>query len=84
MKRCGNDLGKMVNDERQSIVQIIGNGDVVVTAVGTGAEALKALVAEHFDCLVREKCIQAGANDYLSKPVDSDQLLALLRVWLYR
>jgi len=32
----------------------------------------------------REKCIQAGANDYLAKPVDSDQLLALLRVWLYR
>jgi tubulin-specific chaperone A len=32
----------------------------------------------------REKCIQAGANDYLSKPVDVDKLLSLLRVWLYR
>lgn len=32
----------------------------------------------------REKCIKAGANDYITKPVDSDQLLSLLRVWLYK
>jgi CheY-like chemotaxis protein len=32
----------------------------------------------------REKCIQAGASDYIAKPVDMDQLLSLLRVWLYR
>jgi CheY-like chemotaxis protein len=32
----------------------------------------------------REKCIEAGASDYLSKPVDTEQLLAMLRVWLYR
>ncbi len=32
----------------------------------------------------REKCIEAGASDYVSKPVDTDQLLSLLRVWLYR
>jgi CheY-like chemotaxis protein len=32
----------------------------------------------------REKCIEAGASDYISKPVDPEQLLALLRVWLYR
>jgi CheY-like chemotaxis protein len=32
----------------------------------------------------REKCIEAGASDYISKPVDSDQLLALLRIWVYR
>ena len=31
----------------------------------------------------REKCIQAGASDYISKPVDIDQLTSLLRVWLY-
>lgn len=31
----------------------------------------------------REKCIKAGASDYISKPVDKDQLLSLLRVWLY-
>ncbi len=32
----------------------------------------------------REKCIEAGAWDYLSKPVDSEQLLAVLRAWLHR
>ncbi len=32
----------------------------------------------------REKCIQAGASDYITKPVDPDQLISLLRVWLYR
>jgi HAMP domain-containing protein/CheY-like chemotaxis protein/signal transduction histidine kinase len=32
----------------------------------------------------REKCIEAGASDYIAKPVDTEQLLTLLRVWLYR
>ncbi|MDZ8081136.1 MAG: response regulator [Nostoc sp. DcaGUA01] len=32
----------------------------------------------------REKCIDAGASDYITKPVDTEQLLSLLRVWLYR
>jgi len=32
----------------------------------------------------REKCIEAGASDYIAKPVDTEQLLGLLRVWLYR
>ncbi|MFL5551233.1 MAG: HAMP domain-containing protein [Gemmatimonadaceae bacterium] len=32
----------------------------------------------------REKCIAAGASDYITKPVDTEQLLSLLRVWLYK
>jgi CheY-like chemotaxis protein len=32
----------------------------------------------------REKCIEAGAWDYLSKPVETEQMLAVLRAWLHR
>jgi len=31
----------------------------------------------------REKCIAAGANDYMTKPVDMERLLSMMRVWLY-
>jgi CheY-like chemotaxis protein len=31
----------------------------------------------------REKCLHAGASDYIAKPVNTDQLLALMRVWLH-
>ncbi len=31
----------------------------------------------------RKKCIEAGASDYLAKPVNSDKLFSMLRVWLY-
>ncbi len=30
----------------------------------------------------RDKCIEAGASDYITKPVDVAQLLSLMRVWL--
>ena len=32
----------------------------------------------------REKCLEAGASEYLAKPVNTDQLLSALRVWLHR
>jgi len=31
----------------------------------------------------RAKCIDAGASDYIAKPVDTERLLSVLRVWLY-
>ena len=45
--------------ERQSIVELIGNGDVKTTAVATGEEALAALESQAFDCLV----LDLGLND---------------------
>jgi HAMP domain-containing protein/signal transduction histidine kinase/CheY-like chemotaxis protein len=32
----------------------------------------------------REKCLEAGASDYVAKPVNTEQLLSMLRMWLYR
>ena len=32
----------------------------------------------------REKCLEAGATDYLAKPVNTEQLLSALRMWLHR
>ena len=32
----------------------------------------------------RERCLEAGASDYLAKPVNTEQLLAALRLWLHR
>ena len=32
----------------------------------------------------RQKCLEAGASDYIAKPVDLDLLMALLRVWISR
>lgn len=62
-------------DGYESIIQIRGNQkfkNLPILAV-----TAKAMVGD------REKCISAGASDYISKPVDIDQLISLLRVWLY-
>jgi CheY-like chemotaxis protein len=32
----------------------------------------------------REKCLEAGASEYLAKPVNTEQLLSALRLWLHR
>jgi CheY-like chemotaxis protein len=32
----------------------------------------------------REKCLEAGASDYIAKPVNTEQLVSLMRVWLHR
>ncbi|MNN66170.1 Signal transduction histidine-protein kinase BarA [compost metagenome] len=32
----------------------------------------------------RQRCIDMGASDYISKPIDIEKLLSLLKVWLYK
>jgi CheY-like chemotaxis protein len=56
-----------------AIRQMEGFGQLPIIALT--AKAMKA---------DRDRCIEAGASDYISKPLDIDQLLSLLRVWLYR
>jgi CheY-like chemotaxis protein len=46
----------------------------------------RAHVLDYDDLLKgdREKCLEAGASDYLAKPVNTEQLLSSLRMWLHR
>jgi len=60
-------------DTMRAIREIPGAHDVPIIAVT--AKAMKG---------DREKCIEAGAWDYLAKPVDPEELLAVLRAWLVR
>jgi CheY-like chemotaxis protein len=32
----------------------------------------------------RQKCIEAGASDYITKPLKMDQLLSMMRIWFYK
>ena len=56
--------------EIRSIPELEGMPIVAVTA--------KAMKGD------RQKCIEAGASDYVAKPVDMDQLISVLRAWLHR
>jgi CheY-like chemotaxis protein len=60
-------------DTMRAIRQIRAFKDLPIIAVT--AKAMKG---------DREKCIEAGAWDYLSKPVDAEQMLSVLRGWLHR
>ncbi|MGH9310557.1 MAG: response regulator, partial [Vicinamibacterales bacterium] len=69
--------------ERQSIVELIGNGDVRTTAVATGAEALGALESQSFDCLVLDLGLQDMSGFDLLEKMKDDPRHAHVPVIVY-
>ena len=62
-------------DGYEAMKRIRGQGLEKLPIISLTAKAMKG---------DREKSIGAGASDYITKPVDTDQLLSLMRVWLYQ
>ena len=69
--------------ERQSIVELIGNGDVKSTAVATGAEALAALDAQNFDCLVLDLGLSDMSGFELLEKMKASPRLSQIPVIVY-
>ncbi|CAN5728527.1 HAMP domain-containing protein [soil metagenome] len=69
--------------ERQSIVELIGNGDVKTTAVATGEEALAAMSAQPFDCLVLDLGLSDMTGFELLERMKDDPRLSQIPVIVY-
>ena len=74
----GRDAYEVMTEGLVAGMDVVGadfrDGIIFVPEVLMAAKAMKG---------DRRKCLDVGANDYLSKPIDMDKLLSLLRVWLY-
>ncbi|UBF28919.1 response regulator [Kovacikia minuta CCNUW1] len=71
------------NLQRHSLVELIGNGDVVSTAVGTGAEALEALQSSHFDCMVLDLGLPDMSGFELIEQIKQQPSLGYLPIIVY-
>jgi HAMP domain-containing protein/CheY-like chemotaxis protein/signal transduction histidine kinase len=69
--------------QRQSIVELIGNGDVHSTAVGSAEEALTLLQGEHFDCMVLDLGLPGASGFQLLEQVKTREALRNLPVIVY-
>ncbi len=70
-------------DQRRSIVELIGNGDVKTTPVTTGQEALAAMRATAFDCVVLDLKLPDMSGFDLIKEMQKDPALRALPIIVY-
>ena len=69
--------------QRASIVELVGNGDVHTTAVGSGAEALTALQAQTFDCMVLDLGLPDMTGFALIEKIQKELRLSGLPIIVY-
>ena len=70
-------------DMRSSIAELIGNGDVVITAVGTGKIALGLLKKEPFDCMILDLGLEDMKGFDLLEKVRKDKAISQMPVIIY-
>jgi CheY-like chemotaxis protein len=69
--------------QRMSLVELIGNGDVRTTAVGTGQEALKRLKEQRFDCMVLDLKLPDMSGFELIEQLQTDPARSDLPIIIY-
>ncbi len=69
--------------QRRSLVGVIGNGDVAITGVGSGQEALRALGATRFDCMVLDLGLPDMSGFDLIDRIEADPRLGALPIIVY-
>jgi signal transduction histidine kinase/CheY-like chemotaxis protein/HAMP domain-containing protein len=90
----GKEAIQIINDERRKIDMVLM--DIMMPEMD-GYETTQKIRREHKNSTLpiiavtakamkgdRKKCIEAGASDYITKPLKMDQLLSLMRVWFYK
>jgi len=90
----GKEAISIINDEKEKIDMVLM--DIMMPEMD-GYETTQKIRREHKNSTLpiiavtakamkgdRQKCIQAGASDYITKPLKIDQLLSLMRMWFYK
>jgi len=90
----GKEAISILNDDKQKVDMVLM--DIMMPEMD-GYETTQKIRREHKNSTLpiiavtakamkgdRQKCIEAGASDYITKPLKIDQLLSLMRVWFYK